>query len=449
MSLEELRAWQLERLQGLIWHAYENVPFYHDLYRRLQIHPSDIRSLKDFQSLPFLTRDDVNSHLERLVAPSLRHQAVPNSTGGSTGEPMRFYTEHAFDWWDNALELRGRGWYGVNNGDRIAYVWGAERDFHYRDWRARLRARILRERYLNAFRMSDEAMQSYAEMLTRWKPAMFRAYASALSLFAQYVRNNDIAGIFPRMIETTAEKVSLPQRELLEDVFQCKVADWYSARELGTIGYQCPSGGLHVCETRYLEIVANDQPLQPGQMGEVVITSTHQKAMPFIRYKIGDMATYDPNVCSCGRGLPVLREVVGRLQEFLVTSRGHFVHGGYFPHTLRQWPQIRAYQVYQADQRHLELRLVCENKRDTGWLDALDEELHTSFGEDMNIVFKLVDRIELTSSGKHRAVISEVRPEFAGGSWRGNGSMAPRRSCQQTWGSSESDSGKSLGDDHQ
>ena len=258
-------------------------------------------------------------------------------------------------------------------------------------------------------------MQAFAEMLVRWKPAMFRAYASALSLFAQYIKEQGIAGIRPKLIETTAEKVFAPQREFLEEVFECKVADWYSARELGTIGYQCPSGQLHVCETRYLEVVANGQVVPPGEMGEVVITSLHQEAMPFIRYKIGDMAISEPDSCPCGRGLPVLREVVGRLQDFLVTTDGRFVHGGYFPHTFRLWPEIVKYQVYQPDRKHLEVRLVSRNSNDSRWLDALAEELRACFGGDMDIDIQLVDQIALTSSGKHRFIISEVKPEFASG----------------------------------
>ena len=85
LSPEELAAWQLLGLQGIVKHAYENVPFYRDLYGRVGAEPGDIRSIEDFEALPFLTREDVREHLEEMVAPSLRDQALPNSTGGSTG----------------------------------------------------------------------------------------------------------------------------------------------------------------------------------------------------------------------------------------------------------------------------------------------------------------------------------------------------------------------------
>ena len=331
---------------------------------------------------------------------------------------MQLYHEKAFGWWDPALELRGRGWYGVHDGDKLAFVWGANRDMHTEDRKARLKAALQRERYLNAFEITEPRMRAFAEMLVQWRPAMFRAYASALCLFAEFVREQAITGIRPRLIETTAEKVFPAQRELLEEVFGCPVADWYSARELGTIGFECPSGSLHVCETRYLEIVAGGRVVAPGEMGEVAITSLHQKVMPFIRYKIGDMAVSEPGACSCGRGLPVLGEVVGRLQDFLVATDGCFVHGGYFPHTFRLWPEIAKYQVYQPDRRHLEVRLVPAGGEDAQWLDRLAEELHETFGRDMELDLRLVDEIPLTAAGKHRFIISEVKPRVRGrGAW--------------------------------
>ncbi len=326
---------------------------------------------------------------------------------------MQFFKERAFSYWDNALELRGRGWYGVAEGDKMAWVWGAASDMHDQGWKARLRAAILRERYMNAFNMTVERMDVFARMLVRWQPAMFRGYASAMTLFAEYIRDHGITGIRPKFIETSAEKVTAPQRELLEEVFQCPVGDWYTARELGTIAFQCPDGRLHVAETRHVEVVAHGAAAEPGELGEVVITSTHQFAMPLIRYKLGDMAILQADTCSCGRGLPVLQEVVGRVQDFLVTADGRFVHGGFFPHTFREWPEIFRYQVYQPDRKHLQVRLVCRRQVDEQWMSGVRKEIQHRFGEGMEISLNVVDNLELTKAGKHRPVISDVKPDFA------------------------------------
>ena len=411
-SIDPLRAWQLERLKKVVAYAYEYVPYYHELYKSQDIHPQDIHTFEDFESLPFLTREDIQAHLNELVTREPGYKVVAGSTGGSTGVPLQFYTEHAFSYWDPALELRGRSWYGVKEADKLAYVWGLKHDFQPVGWRARLRAKVLQERFLNAFHMTDENMQIFTDMMVKWQPVMFRAYASSLSQFVNYLKIHGIRSIRPKLIETTAEKISQPQRETIEQVLGCKVADWYSAREMGTIAYQCPAGGLHVCETRHLEIVANNRVVEPGQMGEVAITSLHQFGMPFIRYKIGDMAILAERPCSCGRGMPVIKEIVGRLHEFLAATDGHFVHGGYFSLAFRHYPEIAKYQVYQADMRHLEIRLLLRHEAKPRWFDEVRDDVKRIFGEDMQISLKVVDNIPLTAAGKHLDIISEVEPDF-------------------------------------
>jgi phenylacetate-CoA ligase len=260
--------------------------------------------------------------------------------------------------------------------------------------------------------MTEEKMKAFAEMLVRWQPTMFRAYPVALGLFAGFIKQQGIGGIRPKFIELTAEVVTGPQRELLEEVFQCPVVDWYSSREMGTIAFQCPHGGRHVCETRYLELVADGNVQEPGQVGEVVVTSLHQFTMPFIRYKLGDIAAYKPSPCTCGRGLPVLREVLGKTNDCLVTPDGRIIHSGYAAWILRERPEIVRFQVHQTDERHITVRLVCKEGVDQVWLDGVRRDLQDRLGGGMRIFLETVDEIPLTFAGKHRHVISEISPPF-------------------------------------
>jgi phenylacetate-CoA ligase len=410
LSRPELGAFQFTKLQSLIKSAYEHVPFYGKRLRDEDIHPEDVKTLKDFQALPFLTREDVNNHLADLVCPDSRGHLRLSETGGSTGEPMRFLVDDSFNLWNGARARLTRGWYGVRDGDKVAWVWGAQRDMPGWSPEERLMARIKRHRHLNAFNMTEATMQAFAEMLVHWQPVMFRAYASALSVFAQHVKERGITSIRPRLIETTAEKLTDPQRQLLEEVFDCPVADCYSSREFSCIAYQCERGGLHVCPTRYLEVVANGNAAEPGQLGEVVITSLHQFAMPLLRYKIGDRGIYESGDCPCGRGLPVLREIVGRADDLLTTTDGQVVHGGFFDHLFCVRPDIVRFQVYQPDRQHLEIRLVCKQDVDSEWLEGVRTEIRARFGDSTEISLQLVDRIELTPTGKHRFIVSEVAP---------------------------------------
>jgi len=411
-SKADLDAWQLAKAQQMVAYAYESVPYYRKRYQREDIHPEDIKSWEDFQALPFLTKDDVRENLDDLTSRDFDKKMYPNETGGSTGRPIHFFREASWWHWNVALETRSRGWYGVQPGDKEAWVWGAPRDMP--DWslKKRWRAHLKQRRYLNAFALTEPKMREFADMLIRWKPAMFKAYASAIALFAQFLKDEHITGIRPKLIETTAEKLTRPQCELLEEVFECPVAEQYNSREFATIGYQCEHGGVHIAETRYLEIIANGQVVLPGQLGEVAITSLTQFAMPFIRYKIEDLAIYDEEKCVCGRAMPVLKEIVGRTHDYLVTADNQFVHGEFFAYTFRVKPEVVRYQIYQPDRYHVTVRLVCREAVSDAWLEAVLQKVQARFGDTMQVSVQVVDHIDLTPAGKHRFIVSEVKPDF-------------------------------------
>ena len=242
--------------------------------------------------------------------------------------------------WSNAVETRYRRWYGIKPGDKRAWVWGALKDFSQWHVRDRLAAYVKRYRYLNAHTMSDKNMRSFAAMLLKWQPAMFRAYPSAISLFAQYLDAHKITGIRPKLIETSAEKLTATQRAYLTDVFDSPIAEHYSSWEIYDIAYQCPEGSLHVSEDRYLESVERDKPVDCGHEGEVVITALNQYAMPFIRYKNADLGIYAEKPCSCGRCLPVLQDLVGRMQELLFRPDGQIVNGSIMDYLMHSRPEV-------------------------------------------------------------------------------------------------------------
>ena len=418
LSEDELRALQLARVQRLVKHAYEQVPFYRERYQSAGVHPEDIKSLEDFEALPFLTRQDVRDNWKRMVAQNFPRQELQKSeTGGSTGEPIHFFLEGSF-WWRNAANVfRLRDWRGVQEGEKAAWIWPADpEEMPDWSWRRRLETQIKQERYLNAFDLTEESMRDFASMLVRWQPALLKSLPSAISFFARYLKEWGVTEIRPRCIEVTSEKLTDPQRELVEEVFDCKVSDKYSSREVGAMAYPCEVGGFHVsADVRYLEIVADDKVVLPGQMGEVVVTSLNQFAMPFIRYKKGDVAVYEPGHCSCGRKLPCLKEVVGRTNEFLVSADGKFVHSLFFAHLFRIKPEVVRYQVHQPDREHLNIRLVCDQPVDSAWLDDIRTATRARFGQATQVSVQIVDRIEMTPAGKYRQIISEVSPDSIGG----------------------------------
>jgi phenylacetate-CoA ligase len=294
----------------------------------------------------------------------------------------------------------------------MAWVWGNQKEMAHWAKQTRLKAMLKQERYLNAYSMTETKMQAFAEMLVRWQPVIIKGYSVALSLLAGYIKQHQIMGIRPQLVEATAEKLKESQRQLLEQIFGCPVADVYSCHEFGAIAYQCPTGQLHVSEPHFLEIVAKGQVVEPGQLGEVVVTFLPQFPMPLIRYKLKDMAAWETSPWSCGRSMPALREVVGRTTDFVVTADGQFVSSAFFSHVFRSKREVARYQVFQSDRTHVQVRLVCAQKVDAAWLDRVGNELRDRLGVDMQIAINLVDAVESTPAGKYRYVISNIKPDF-------------------------------------
>lgn len=414
LSRAELKEFQFKKIKNLLKYAYTHVPYYRNLYKRNSIHPDDINTYRDFQALPFLTRDDLNNHIDDLVSDEFVGSVYMSQTGGSVGKPVRFYTDSSSSLYGGAILDRCRLWYDVHPGAKTAWLWGAQRDIPSLTPLDHLRARFKRHRFLNAFDMTDAKMHAFAQMLVRWRPALLRAYPSAISIFAQYINQHGISGIHPKLIETTSEKLMAPQRQLLETVFCCPIAECYSSRELYQIAYQCPIGGLHICEAVYLEVVANDRVILNGQIGEAVITSLTKLAVPFIRYKIDDLANIDSAECSCGRGLPLLKDLVGRKTDYIKTPSGRYVDGRLFNAVFRIKPEILQFQVKQRSLYHLSINIVCKQNPGSAWIENVRKELSDHLGEEMRIELSLVDRIDLGPGGKHHYVTSSVMSESAG-----------------------------------
>lgn len=170
-------------------------------------------------------------------------------------------------------------------------------------------------------------------------------------------------------------------------------------------------GGLHVCPTRHLEILKDGIPAEPSETGDIVITSLHQYALPFIRYKTDDLGSFEIEECSCGRVFPVLREISGRAADLLLSTDGKVIYGAYLDTVFWKRPEVFRYQAYQPDIHHLHLRIAFKSAVEEEWINQLKNELKSRFGESMQISITPVETFELTRSGKHRYVISDVAPE--------------------------------------
>jgi phenylacetate-CoA ligase len=405
LSTSEIHALQLARLKPLLIHAFEATTYYHNLFTRINFDPYRVESLDDLARIPVLTKSDIRAHLDDLTARNYPAEArFLNATGGSTGVPMNFYRDCLGEAWLIGASDRFRRWIGYVQQDKLAFIWGAERDIPL--------APEPNHRWLNSFKVTPERISTFLREIETWRPRAIRGYASSLYLVAKYIQENrpGISRPLAEAIESSAEKLWGWQRDLIEEAFGCKVFNMYGSREAPCLACECEAHqGLHVFEDlRITEIVNGGVPARPGEAGNIVVTDLVNYSMPFIRYEIGDLGYFAEGDCSCGRGFARLGEVKGRTTSIITTPSGQYVHGEYFTHLFYNKPGVEAFQVHQKSLESVEILVKTSQGFEPAMMDDLLKQINQHLGPGISISWLAVDAIPTAASGKYHFTISDV-----------------------------------------
>lgn len=412
---EDLYDIQRVKLKALIKHAYANVPYYHRVFKDRGIHPSDIKRVEDLNRLPKLTKDDIRSNFNDMVATNFScAEMIPYATGGSTGEPLQFYITKDYVNSKSASELRAYSWCGYRLGDKHVVLWGSPFDLKKSE---ELRNKIVnfldRRIMLNCFRMSEESMGMYARRLKKFKPKIVRGYASAVYLFAKFMLHEGVDNIKPKAVITSAETLFDHERKTIEEAFGCEVYDFYGSREAGAISSECSEhSGYHISAENYvLECVKEGERVASGETGVILVTNLRNYVMPFIRYEIGDLGRLSDEVCSCGRGLPLMGSIEGRTTDIIVTQNGNFISTPVLTLIFKNLP-VKQYQVLQEKREKVTVKIVRGSgysEKDTSYIMR---GMRKFIGKGVQIRLEFVDSISLTNSGKRKPIISKIPIEF-------------------------------------
>ncbi len=415
-SLDRLRAMQLDALRTLLHHAYENVPFYRARFDAHAVGPDDVRAVEDITRLPLLRRADLQGRGGREAIAGPRPTIV-KQTSGTTGEPLLFAFEPDSEHWRRALKLRGYEWAGYRTGDRAVHFWGARLPTPP-PWRTRLKVdldrRMHREHYIPCDVMSDARLAETVETIRRLRPRALVCYAQAGAELARYVNRNGVRAWDDMAVVCGAERLLPRDRADLGAAFGPGVFDTYGCREVMLIGAECEAHeGLHLSmENLVVEIIVTEdgvqRPARPGETGEVVFTDLHNFGMPFIRYANGDVATAgDASRCSCGRTLPRIAAVQGRISETLRDGKGAAVSGlaiSFLFHDIAG--AIRQFQAVQHKDRSVSINLVLAEQLPP-W--RLDEIRHNGVRllQGIDVGVNVVAELPRSAAGKHRLVVVE------------------------------------------
>ena len=433
--LNQLKQWQWidrrknsvlenDRLRNLLLHAYHHVPFYRETLVKAGVvkNPNTV-DLDRFHRVSLLDKAKIRSHFEDLKSDDLsKRKWHKNSSGGSTGEPVTLIQDSVYNDWRGAVKVLYDDWAGYSFADRKIRLWGSIRDLSAAkdNFKIRLIKWINNDVLLNAFRMTPAEMHDYVRKINDFKPIQILAYAESIYELSRFIENESLRVYSPRAIMTSAGTLFPHMRDTIGHVFRAPVFNRYGSREVGDIACECPQHyGLHVCSpTHYVEILRADGSLvNPKEVGEIVITSLVNYAMPLIRYRIGDMGMWSENPCPCGRAWPLLEEVTGRVTDVFYRRDGGVVSPEFLIHLIgvelnNGW--IHKYQVVQEDYDHLCVSIITSDSVNdpkiyySNEIKKISKGIRLAMGENCKVQYKFVDDIAPTVSGKYRYTISKI-----------------------------------------
>ncbi|MFN2601977.1 MAG: phenylacetate--CoA ligase family protein [Gemmatimonadaceae bacterium] len=408
-----LTEFQNRRVRRIVEHAYNRVPYYRRLLDGAGVHPRHIATVADLQLIPITTKSDIKHlPLSDLLAESTDPATlIEHSTGGSTGEPFTVRRS----WMEERVlgELRRRTLrlYGANSGALVVVA-----TFHHRPHRNDNR---FLELVLNAFgryRVRSifclESPESLLRQFREMAPDVIGGYAGVLSRLAHVIAESGVKTHRPRFILSGGEVLSASAAKRISAAFGAPIYDTYGSHEFSRIAWECPAtGDYHRCDDGVVtEVLRNDQPVAEGEEGEIVGTALHSYSMPFIRYRLGDVATQGQDSCLCGQPFSTLGKIQGRVVDYFTMPDGTLLHPYQLAAALKDkglhW--VAQYQLIQESATSIVLkavRLIPPSEED---IAEMKRSVETVIGNSVSFDIELVDRLELEDRGKFRVYRSLV-----------------------------------------
>ncbi len=413
-SADESRAEQFRLLSEMVAYAYANSPFYNRRFREVGFEPGDLKDFSDLAKLPELTKTDLRDHVDEMVSTAVSPDEITKSvSGGTTGIPVTFYRDSYCLHYRWGVDLALARYYGWREGQWQGLLWGAPRDVVIRkSWREKF-VQYWADRVfaLDAWHLSDKAYEDFAAQVNKYHPTFVLAYPSLAYDLARRVEAGKVQPVRIPVINVTAEPLYDFQREKIEAVIADNVYARYGAREFGTAAFECPrKEGLHILtDSVYLEVVPQEE---GDDAGVVLVTDLLNKAMPLIRYRVGDLGKLDYSPCSCGLHTPRLRQVQGRETDIIWRPDGTGFPGTEIVTLVGEAGLHTKVQVVQEALDEIIIRIEGDPDAHRQELSHLLEGLRRNVGEEFSYRVEPVEEIKRARSGKYRYVISNVeRPE--------------------------------------
>lgn len=408
LTAGQLREIQQRKLKAIIRHAYEKVTYYRRLFDSAGVRPEDINTGEDLSRIPITTRKQLQQvPVEEMVARDVDlNRCKEITTAGSSGIPLVvFLSQQDSDFYDLVWARAC-----LENGQRLRDKIAAFK-FHlppHRRWFDQVG--IWRKHVISLL----EEPRKQVEALRSLKPDGIRGNTFQLVNIAKIIKEKGRGEICPRLVFGMGSLLDPHSRELINSAFQTKMFDYYGATEVGCIAWECTEhGGYHInSDTVVLEFVKGGRSAQPGERAKIICTGLHSHTMPFIRYEIGDIGVFSDEKCPCGRGLPLLKYIEGRADDFLCTSDGRPCSPSVIVNQMKLISGIAQFRITQESEQKVLVQLVKGEDFTAETVNRTEDLLKQMLGDGVDVKVEINDGLASDPGGKIRSIICKVPPEF-------------------------------------
>ncbi|MEM4345290.1 MAG: hypothetical protein QXX19_03020 [Candidatus Caldarchaeum sp.] len=410
LSRSELMSIQAEKLRAMVRHAYGSTLFYRKLYGP---NPPRVETTKDIKTLPILTKEHLRSvPLEERAATGIDlRKCVKKTTSGTSGVPVAVLDDPATAAYLEGMYLRRMWSYGVRPWHKIARVVSGSPEKVYTEnvadvaglWGGIRRRRVARLSLAEDVEKHIDFLKNGVDVLVAY-PTYFRSLREACE-------TKDVRLYF-RIAVSAGEVLDSHTRKMVQDFFGAEVYDGYGCVEVAPVGglaWECPDRtAYHInIDSVVLEFLKDGEEVSAGERGEVVATSLFRHATPIIRYMLGDIATPLDDECPCGRGLPLLKNVEGRVVDTLKIPGGGHISPYAVMQTIQDVPGLKRYKVLQKTDYTVDVLIMVDG--DVEKVVAEVERRSALLFKGLRYNVKVVDRIETERGKKFKFVESQVR----------------------------------------
>jgi phenylacetate-CoA ligase len=415
-SLSEQRAYQDEKLKLIIEHAYKTVPYYRETFDAQKLTPNDIKCKEDLNKLPLLDKKTVRKRFADLQSKGWPKRLIRyGHTSGTTGSALKLAMGVETQPWQWAVWWRYRERFGLKLNDPFIVFAGRNvvplKNLNLPIWRRNI---TMHQTYLSTHHLSKNNLTAVAKYLCKRRVKYYSGYPSGIYLLACFFLENKIHLSYPPRAVLTGSETLLPhQREIIGKAFDTEVSDQYGTSE------QC--GNISACEKHSYHVdmefgIVEFLPMKnmPSNVRRIVCTGFHNLVMPMVRYDIGDIATVNDSICSCGRESTTVEKIDGRIESYILTPDGRQL--GRLGFLFYDTHNIKEAQLVQKSLDSLVVRIVPSSKYCSTNENALVEVMKKYLGNRIAINLEYIDTIPREANGKFRHIISDVfRDKYAYG----------------------------------